>query len=374
MSPTGAATRLPDFPWDSLSAAKAVAAAHPGGIVDLSVGTPVDPTPELVRAALRAAADAPGYPTTHGTDDLREAISEWLSRRRHATVDPAAILPVIGTKQLVAWLPTMLGVTGVVGFPSLAYPTYEVGALLAGATPVRGDSTVGWGPSAPQLWWLNSPANPTGAVLGEAHLTKVAQWSRDRGTIIVSDECYAGLDYGDPAPSLLADRITGGDHTGLLIAHSLSKRSNMAGYRFGFLAGDPVLVQQVLGVAKHAGMMVPTPVQAAAAVAYRDDAHAQEQAARYAARRAVLLPALQRAGFTIDHSQAGLYLWASAGLDSRATVDRLAQAGILVAPGDFYGPTGGRHVRVALTATDERIVVAAERLAGLGAVGVPGAD
>lgn len=354
---------LPDFPWDSLVAARDTAAAHPGGIVDLSVGTPVDPTPPVVQQALAAAADAPGYPTTHGPASLREAIAGWLARRRGVTVDPAAILPVIGTKQIVAWLPTMLGATGTVGFPTLAYPTYEVGALLAGARPVRADSTHAWGPSSPDLVWLNSPANPTGAVLGEAHLAKMVDWARGRPTVIASDECYAGLEWEAPAPSLLADRITGGDHTGLLMVHSLSKRSSMAGYRFGFVAGDPALVASLLGVAKHAGMMVPSPVAAAATAAYADDAHALEQADRYAARREILVDALTGAGFRIDHSEAGLYLWVTEGRPCRATVARLADAGILVAPGEFYGAAGAEHVRVALTATDERVRAAADRLA-----------
>lgn len=361
---TRAAPRLPDFPWDSLATAKSRAAAHPDGIVDLSVGTPVDPTPEVVQEALRRAADSPGYPTTYGPADLREAIAGWLARRRGVTIDPAAILPVIGTKELVAWLPTMLGVRGTVGFPELAYPTYEVGARLAGATAARGDSTLGWGPIGPDLLWLNSPANPTGAVLPEAHLAKVVEWARSRrSTVVASDECYAGLEWDAPAPSLLADRITGRDHTGLLLVHSLSKRSNMAGYRFGFVAGDPALVGALLEVAKHAGMMVPGPVQVAAAAAYRDDAHAQEQWDRYAQRREALLPALAAAGFRLDHSEAGLYLWATEGRPCRATVDRLADVGILVAPGDFYGPRGAEHVRIALTATDERVAAAVGRLA-----------
>ncbi|MCB0914301.1 MAG: succinyldiaminopimelate transaminase [Actinobacteria bacterium] len=353
---------LPDFPWDSLAGDRARAADHPGGIVDLSVGTPVDPTPDVLRDALHAAADAPGYPTTHGPDSLREEIASWLRRRRSVEVDPQAILPVIGTKELVAWLPTMLGANGEVGFPELAYPTYEVGALLAGARPVRGDSTLAWGPTGPDLLWLNSPANPSGAVLPEAHLAKVVEWARDRPTVVASDECYAGFEWDAPAPSLLDSAITSGDHTGLLMVHSLSKRSNLAGYRFGFVTGDPQLVAQLLEVSKHAGMIVPAPVQAAAAAAYADDSHAEQQADRYARRRAVLLAAVREAGFTVDHSEAGLYLWLTEGRPSRETVRRLSEIGILVAPGDFYGPAGAAHVRMALTATDERIQAAAERL------------
>lgn len=356
--------QLPDFPWHSLAEAKARAAAHPDGIVDLSVGTPVDPTPPVIQEALREAANAPGYPTTHGTPALREAIAGWLARTRGVSIDPAAILPVIGTKERVAWLPRMLNVTGAVAFPDLAYPTYEVGALLAGLDPVRGSSTVAWGPSAPGLMWLNSPANPNGAVLPPEHLAKVIAWARERGTIVASDECYAGLDWTTDSVSLLRDDVCGGDHTGLLILHSLSKRSNMAGYRFGFLAGDGELIAKLLQVSMHAGMIVPAPVQAAATVAYNDDSHALEQRDRYAARREVLLPALLSAGFRVDDSEAGLYLWATANEPCRSTVERLAAQGILVAPGEFYGPSGANHVRVALTATDERIGAAAQRLNG----------
>ncbi len=353
---------LPDFPWDSLAGAKARAAAHPDGIVDLSVGTPVDPTPEPVRQALTDAADAAGYPTTHGTAELREAIVGWLGRRRGVTITPEAILPVIGTKEAVAWLPTMLGVTGRVGLPELAYPTYEVGALLAGAEPRRADSLLAWGPSAPELLWLNSPSNPTGRILGEEHLRKVVEWSRESGTVIASDECYAELVWAGRAPSLLADDICDGDHRGLLLLHSLSKRSNMAGYRFGFIAGDPALVAGLLSVGKHAGMMVPAPVQAAATAAYDDDLHADEQRAIYRDRREILVAALREAGFRIDSSEGGLYLWATEGRPCRDTVASLAELGILVAPGDFYGADGANHVRVALTATDERIAAAAARL------------
>lgn len=356
--------KLPDFPWDSLRAAKRLAESHPGGIVDLSVGTPVDPVPEFIQRALTEAADSPGYPTTAGTEDLRHAIAGWLLRVRSVQVAPTAILPCIGTKELVAWLPTALGLAAGdrVGYPSLAYPTYEVGALLAGAQAVRADSTLAWGPDSPDLLWLNSPANPNGAVLGVEHLAKVVRWARERDVIVVSDECYAGLTWSAQAPSLLDPAVCGDDHSGLLVVHSLSKRSNLAGYRFGFVAGDPVLIEQLLEVRKHAGMMVPAPIQAAATVAYQDDEHAVLQKAVYAARREVLLSALQEAGFRVDDSQGGLYLWATRGESCRATVDWLAALGILVAPGDFYGPAGAQHVRVALTATDERVAVTAERL------------
>ncbi|TQM38703.1 succinyldiaminopimelate transaminase [Pseudonocardia cypriaca] len=354
---------LPDFPWDSLAEDKALAAAHPGGIVDLSVGTPVDPVPAVVRAALAGpAADVPGYPTTHGPASLRESIAGSLDRRFGVTVDPVAVLPTIGSKELVAWLPTLLGLGAeqTVVIPELAYPTYEVGVRLAGAQLVRSDSTAALGPRRVALVWLNSPSNPTGRVLPAEHLRKVVDWARERGAVVASDECYLSL--SDGAPSVLHPDVCGGSHEGLLAVHSMSKSSSLAGYRAGFVTGDPRLVADLLEVRKHAGMIVPRPVQAAMEAAASDDAHVAEQVQVYARRRVRLRAALEAAAYRIEHSEAGLYLWATAGEPGRATVRRLAEAGILVAPGDFYGPLGARHVRVALTATDERIEAAVERL------------
>jgi succinyldiaminopimelate transaminase len=361
---------LPDFPWDSLAADRVLAEAHPRGIVDLSVGTPVDPVPDVVRAALCGpAADHPGYPTTHGPVELREAIAGALARRFGVTVDPAAVLPTIGSKELVAWLPTLLGLGpgDTVVIPELAYPTYEVGALLAGAEFVRTDSTAALGPRRVALVWLNSPSNPTGRVLPVEHLRKVVDWARERGAVVASDECYLSLSAGtEAAPhrvaSVLHPDVCGGSPAGLLAVHSMSKSSNLAGYRAGFVAGDPAIVAALLEMRKHAGMMVPRPVQAAMAAAADDDAHVLAQADVYARRRVVLRPAIEAAGLRVEHSEAGLYLWATAGEPSRTTVRRLAEHGVLVAPGEFYGPAGREHVRVALTATDERIAAAADRL------------
>lgn len=356
---------LPEFPWDTLAAAKATAAAHPDGIVDLSVGTPVDPVAPLIREALAAASSAPGYPATAGTARLRESAVAALTRRFGVTgLSEAAMLPVIGTKELIAWLPTLLGLgaADVVVVPELAYPTYDVGARLAGTQIVRADSLTQLGPQSPALIYLNSPSNPTGRVLGVDHLRKVVGWARERGVLVASDECYLGLAWDAEPFSVLHPSVCDGDHTGLLAVHSLSKTSSLAGYRAGFVAGDADVVTELLAVRKHAGMIVPTPVQAAMVAALDDDEHEQVQRERYALRRAVLLPALRAAGFSVDHSEAGLYLWASRAQDCRETVGWLADRGILVAPGEFYGPAGARHVRVALTATDERINAAAARL------------
>lgn len=359
--------RLPDFPWDSLAVHAERARAHPGGIVDLSIGTPVDPTPAVVQDALRSAADAPGYPTTQGTLAVRTAAVHWLARRLGVPgIDPVDVLPTIGSKELVAWLPTLLGlgVGSRVVVPSLAYPSYAVGALLAGASVITADATVTVGPERVDLVWVNSPSNPTGQVLPAEHLAKVVAWARERGAVVVSDECYIELGWTAQPVSVLHPDVCGGSQVGLLAVHSLSKRSNLAGYRAGFLTGDPAIIGELLAVRKHAGMMVPTPVQAAMVAALNDDAHVVEQASRYRARRAILLAALVAAGFTVTHSQAGLYLWATREEPCGATVAWLAERGVLVAPGDFYGVAGARHVRIALTATDERIGAAAERLAG----------
>jgi succinyldiaminopimelate transaminase len=354
---------LPDFPWDLLEPAKAVAAAHPGGIVDLSVGTPVDPVPPLIRQALFDAADAPGYPLTAGSPALRAAIGSWTSRFCGAP-DDIGVLPTIGSKELVAWLPTLLGIDAgdVVVIPSVCYPTYEVGVRLAGATVVRSDSVVALGPARVRMIWINSPSNPTGRVLPPEHLRKVIAWARERGAIVASDECYLSLGWETTPVSVLSPDVCGGDATGVLAVHSLSKRSNLAGYRAGFVAGDPRLVGELLAVRKHAGMMVPAPVQAAMIAALADESHVAEQRARYAARRIALRAALQAAGFEIGHSEAGLYLWASRGEDCWKTVDWLAERGILAAPGEFYGPSANQHIRIALTATDERVAAAVERL------------
>lgn len=373
---------LPDFPWDTLRPYADLARRHPDGIVDVSVGTPVDPTPEVLRRALAEASDAPGYPTTVGTVALREAVCGWFARRRAVPgLRPDGVIPTIGSKELVAWLPTMLGLGSgdLVGIPTIAYPTYDVGARLARATPVVVDvDDLPSGPGEiPALLWVNSPSNPTGAVLGVAALRAVVEWARSHGVIVASDECYAELDWRPEVlreglvatPSILHPQVCGGSHEGLLAVYSLSKQSSLAGYRAAFVAGDESLIGQLLEVRKHAGMMVPGPVQAVLAAALSDDSHVAEQRERYRRRREVLRPALAQAGLRVDHSEAGLYLWATmAGeLDGAEascwdTTRWLAERGILVAPGSFYGDAGRQHVRMALTASDERIAHAAERL------------
>lgn len=359
--------RLPDFPWDKLTSHAEKARAHPDGIVDLSVGTPVDPTPEVVQSSLREAADSHGYPVTIGLPATRQAAIDWLARRHGVTgLGLDAVLPVIGSKELIGSMAVHLGLGAgdLVTYPALAYPTYEVGAALAGAEAMATDSLTAIGPRTPALMWLNSPSNPSGKVLPLEHLRKVVEWCRDRGTILVSDECYIECAWEGKKPlSILHPDVCGDSHEGLLAVHSLSKRSNLAGYRCAFVAGDPALVGELLAVRKNLGLQMPGPQQRAMIAALDDDAHVAEQHAVYARRRRWLKDALEGAGFTIDHSEASLYLWATRGEDCWSTVDWFAQRGILVAPGDFYGAAGRQHVRVAFTATDERVDAAVSRLA-----------
>jgi len=325
----------------------------------------VDPVAPVIRAALNDASAEPGYPWTAGTPALRAAAVGALHRRYGVTgLAEHAVLPVIGSKELIAWLPTLLGLGGddVVVVPELAYPTYEVGARLAGASVLAADSLTQIGPQTPAVVYLNSPANPTGRVLGVDHLRKVLGWARERGALVVSDECYLGLGWDAEPYSVLHPDVCDGDHTGVLAVHSLSKTSSMAGYRAAFVAGDPAVVAELLAVRKHAGMMVPGPIQAAMVAALDDDEHEAVQRERYRCRRELLLGAFRAVGFTVEHSEAGLYLWVTRGEPCRQTVDSLARQGILVAPGEFYGPAGARHVRVALTATDERVKTAVTRL------------
>ncbi|MGV8875971.1 MAG: succinyldiaminopimelate transaminase [Rhodoglobus sp.] len=358
--------RLPDFPWDSLVAYANIARTHPDGWVDLSVGSPVDPTPAVIREALAVATDAHSYPTTTGTVQLREAIVEWFERRRGVpglTVNN--VLPTIGSKELVALLPLLLGLgkDDVVVHPSVAYPTYAIGAALVGAQAWASDDPAHW-PENTALVWLNSPGNPDGRVADVSQLRAAVARARQLGAVIASDECYAELNWEghEPTVSILDPAVIGDDRSSVLAVYSLSKQSNMAGYRAAFVAGCADLIAELLAVRKHAGLIAPAPVQEAMVVALRDEEHVAQQRERYRARRSLLLPALQRAGFQVDDSVAGLYLWATKNEDSWQTVGDLAQSGILVVPGSFYGEEPARHVRIALTASDATIADAVARL------------
>lgn len=357
---------LPDFPWDALLPYAERARAHPDGLIDLSIGSPVDPTPAVVRDALAAATDAHAYPQTAGTPALREAIVEWFARRRGVDdLTVANVLPTIGSKELVALLPQLLGLGrgDVVVHPSVAYPTYAIGAALVGATAFPSDDPAEW-PEDTRLVWLNSPGNPDGSVLPIGRLQAAVARARELGAVVVDDECYAEFTWeGDePSPSILDPRVIAGDRDSVLAVYSLSKQSNLAGYRAGMVAGCSDLIGELLAVRKHAGLIPPAPVQAAMIAALGDDTHVAAQRELYRARRARLAPALEAAGYRIDRSEAGLYLWATNGGEAWASVSAFAEFGILVVPGDFYGVASGRHIRIALTATDADIAAAASRL------------
>jgi succinyldiaminopimelate transaminase len=365
---------LPDYPWDAMLPFAQQAKAHADGIVDLSIGSPVDATPSVVQTALASATDAHAYPQTAGTGGLQQAIIRWYARRRGVSgLTEQNVLPTIGSKELVALLPFMIGVGegDTIVHPRAAYPTYAIGAALAGAESFASDDPAEW-PDTTKLVWLNSPGNPDGRVLNVEALRAAVARARELGAVIVNDECYAELGWAapwdtEPIPSILDPRVTDGDIERIIAIYSLSKQSNMAGYRGAFAAGCGTVLGRVLTVRKHAGLMLPAPLQEAMVAALGDDEHVSVQRERYRARRDVLLPALEGAGFSIRNSEAGLYLWATAGEDAWVSIRRLAGLGILAGPGPFYGDFYPEHVRFSLTATDERIAAAATRLRFAGA-------
>lgn len=359
---------LPEYPWDKMTPFVELASRHPDGPLNISIGSPVDPAPQSVRDALAAATDAHAYPATAGTPPLREAIAEWFSRRRGVSIAPEAVLPTIGSKELVALLPFLLGIGPgeAVVFPRVAYPSYAMGAEMVGADAIASDDPEEW-PAHTRLVWLNSPGNPDGRVLDVPALRAAVARARELGAVIAGDECYAEFGWDAPwdreaIPSILDPRVVGDDHTGVLSVYSLSKQSNLAGYRAAFVGGDPELIESLLTMRKHAGLMQPAPVQAAMIAALQDETHVDEQRERYRARRQLLRPALEAAGFRVEGSEAGLYLWVTRGEDAWQSVEAFAQWGIVVGPGHFYGDHSPQHVRLALTASDAHIAEAARRI------------
>jgi succinyldiaminopimelate transaminase len=326
---------------------------YSGGFIDLSQGTPVDPTPTFIQEALTKASNSPSYPLTAGSSQLKDAIRAWATLNLGATGE-FDVLPVIGSKEFVALLPTFLQSKTVL-YPKIAYPTYLVGALMASAKAIPVEIDAKSWPTA-DLAWINSPSNPTGQVQSDSEILATINWARNNGSVIASDECY--LSFSKEANSILS--LTGGNNEGVLAVHSLSKRSNLAGYRAAFVIGDSKLIDQIRQIRKHAGLIVPLPVQQAMIAALSDNNHAIEQAERYEKRRIKLIAALSKAGFTIEHSQAGLYIWCSKNEDCYKTVDWFANLGVLVTPGSFYGSE--KFIRIALTATDESIDLVVERI------------
>ena len=326
---------------------------YPGGFIDLSQGTPVDPTPTFIQEALTKASNSPSYPLTAGSSQLKDAIRAWATLNLGATGE-FDVLPVIGSKEFVALLPTFLQSKTVL-YPKIAYPTYLVGALMASAKAIPVEIDAKSWPTA-DLAWINSPSNPTGQVQSDSEILATINWARNNGSVIASDECY--LSFSKDAKSILS--LTGGNNEGVLAVHSLSKRSNLAGYRAAFVIGDSKLIDQIRQIRKHAGLIVPLPVQQAMIAALSDNNHAIEQAERYEKRRIKLITALSKAGFSIEFSKAGLYIWCSKNEDCYKTVDWFANLGVLVTPGSFYGSE--KFIRIALTATDESIDLVVERI------------
>ncbi|MFT4185726.1 MAG: succinyldiaminopimelate transaminase [Micrococcaceae bacterium] len=360
--------QLPDYPWETLAPYQKQAKEHPDGVINLSIGTPVDPTPKLIQEALANHTDAHGYPTTHGMQELREAISAWFARRRNVSnLDPQDIMPTIGSKEFIAWLPTLLGLkkNDVVIYPAEAYPTYDIGAQIAGCKGFAADSISDY-PKNTKLIWLNSPGNPNGKVLTHEEIHEVVDWARKNDAIVASDECYAELGWNEwedkIIPCLLDPEIAGESHKNLLCVYSLSKQSNLAGYRTSFVAGDSELIANLINTRKHAGMIVPTPIQYAIITALGDDKHVQRQKDIYRERRTILKDALENSGFKIKDSDAGLYLWATKGEDCWDTLGDFAKLGIIAGPGVFYGTGKSEYVRIAITEQTDKIKQAAKRL------------
>ncbi|HTK15587.1 MAG TPA: aminotransferase class I/II-fold pyridoxal phosphate-dependent enzyme [Acidimicrobiia bacterium] len=364
----------PPYPYDRLRALERLADSLPGGVVDCSIGTPCDPVPEVaMRAATEALAASNGYPPSAGSVALREAAAGWIHRRFDVRVEAAHVGACVGTKELVASLPHLLRLRNpqrdTVLYPAVAYPTYEMGAILAGCRPVPVALDAQWhldlstisaeDAERALLLWVNEPGNPTSSVATRDQLAATAAWARERGIVVASDECYTEF---APEPATI---LTSG-LDGVLAMHSLSKRSNLAGMRVGFYAGDGNLVEYLVETRKHAGLMAPAPMQAAAVAALGDDEHVDVQRARYAERRAFALDALAPLGLVHDGGPCAFYLWlrhAESADDGWEIAAQLAQAaGLLVAPGDLYGPVGADHVRVALVQPRERLELAFDRL------------
>jgi succinyldiaminopimelate transaminase len=354
----------PPYPYDRLDELKALGAALPGGLVDLSIGTPCDAPPTVVLDALAHSGAERGYPPSVGSAAYREGAAGWMARRLGVAIDPGHVAACVGTKELVAGTPQWLRLRrpdlDTVLYPAISYPTYAMGATLAGcrSVPYAHLDEIDPGDAARALClWVNVPGNPTGE-LGD--LGAAATWGRAHGVPVLSDECYVEFTWDGPPRTILEHGVEG-----VLAVHSLSKRSNLAGARAGFYAGDPDLVHYLSEVRKHAGFMVPGPVQAAAVAAWADDAHVDAQRARYHSRLVTMAEALGTFGVDVPVPAGAFYLWAPApDGDAWALARRLAeQGGVLVSPGEFYGPEGAGHIRVAVVQPAERLALVAERLA-----------
>jgi succinyldiaminopimelate transaminase len=354
----------PPYPYERLDEIIALAGKHEGGAVDLSIGTPCDPPPPGVRDALAVGDTARGYPPSIGTAAYRGAVAEWLNRRFGVTLDPQReIAAVVGSKEFVASTPQYLRLhdpsRDTVLYPAISYPTYAMGATLAGCRAVAYhvlDDITDDDAARALCVWVNSPANPTGEL---PDLAAAAEWGRARGVPVLSDECYAEFTWDGPRRSILQQ----GTH-GVLAVHSLSKRDNFAGARIGSYSGDPELVHYLREVRKHAGLMPAGPVQAAAVVALADDAHVEVQRERYLRRMTALGRMLTALGYDTALPRGAFYLWVPApGGDAWAAARDIAdRVGVVVSPGEFYGSSSAGWFRVAAVQPDERIALAASRI------------
>ena len=360
----------PPYPYDRLDRLAPLGAALEGGLVDLSIGTPCDPPTDDVIAALSTSGAERGYPPSVGTESLRGAIRAWMERRFGIDVPPDRIAACVGTKEFVATTPQYLKLRtpsrDTVLYPAVSYPTYEMGAILAGCRPVAvpeaADGSIDLSAIDPSdaaralMLWVNSPSNPSGAL---SDLDAAAEWGRANGVPVFSDECYVEFTW-DGRPRTILER--GLD--GVVAVHSLSMRSNLAGVRVGFYAGDAELVQYLREVRKHVGMLVPGPAQAAAVVALADDHHVVVQRDRYRWRLERLATVLAKwSGVQVPFPAGAFYLWFNAGGDGWEMTERLVrEGGALLSPGDFYGAGGADHVRAAVVQPDERIELVATRL------------
>jgi succinyldiaminopimelate transaminase len=377
VQPPSAGFTPPDYPYDRLATVKARAEAAFGlhGVVDCSIGTPCDPPPAAVLAAMAGADAERGYPASAGSPAYRRAAADWMRRRFGVSVDPdTQVAACMGTKEFVAstahYMRLRTPDRDTVLYPAVSYPTYAMGAVLAGCRSVPVPELPGGGvdlgavdqadAARALLLWTNSPSNPTG---GLTDLTEAAAWGRRLGVPVFSDECYAEFTWEGPPRSILE---SGAD--GVVAVHSLSKRSNLAGIRAGVVAGDPDLVGYLVDVRRHAGLMVPGPVQAGAVVAWDDDSHVDDQRRRYRERLTFLAEVLGASGLPVRLPAGGFYLWvpvpASSPGGGWAVTERLAlDAGLLVSPGEFYGPGGADRVRVAVVQPRDRLELVAGRLA-----------
>ena len=387
----GVKFELPPYPYDRVAELGQLAAELPGGVVDCSIGTPCDPPLPAVVAALSGSGSERGYPASIGSLGLREAAAAWLNRRfglgdglgsagSGPAVSADGVAACVGTKEFVASVPQLMRLQAESGrdtvlYPAVSYPTYAMGAALAGcravAVPalpgrVGGLDLTSVTPSDVEralLVWSNSPSNPTG---GLGNLEAEAMWGRAHGVPVFSDECYAEFTWDGPPRSMLQHGLDG-----VVAVHSLSKRSNLAGVRVGFFAGDPKLVDFLSQVRRHAGLMVPGPAQAAGIVALDDDEHVVVQRGRYLERLRFLAEALTEWGCPVGLPEGGFYLWvpvpADRWKDAWMMAEELARtAGLLVGPGDLYGPAGAGFVRVAVVQPMERLELVAERLSTAG--------